>query len=150
MIIKTDRSEFESYLHDASNFSGSCNAVYFPESASDISDILKSAQASGTEVTVSGNGTGVTGGRVPQGGIVLSVEKLNAAPVFNEFAQSVLVSAGFLLGDFMSLCIDKQLFYPPDPTEKNCFIGATIATNATAQPVHSLTRSKLCSPTVNY
>ena len=41
MIIKKDKSEIENYLSDAANYSGYCDAVYFPENESDVVDILK-------------------------------------------------------------------------------------------------------------
>jgi D-lactate dehydrogenase (cytochrome) len=130
MIIKTDPSTFTGFLQDASNFSGHCDAVYFPENTHELIGLLRTAQADGQPVTVAGNGTGVTGGRVPQGGIVVSMEKFCPAPVYDAEKGTARVAAGVLLGDFMAWCKTRNLFYPPDPTEKNCFVGATIATNA--------------------
>lgn len=37
---------------------------------------------------------------------------------------------GALLSQIQEACKDVQHLYPPDPTEKNCSIGGTIATNA--------------------
>jgi D-lactate dehydrogenase (cytochrome) len=130
MIIKKDKSEIENYLSDAANYSGYCDAVYFPESESDVIDILKNAHSNKTHVTVSGNGTGLTGGRVPEGGLVISTEKLNSIIQLNLEEKFALVEPGVLLADFQEECNSKGLLYPPDPTEQNCFIGGTIATNS--------------------
>lgn len=130
MIIKNDPAEIQSFLTDASNLKGECSAVYFPESKEDVIQILKEANQNSTKVTVSGNGTGLAGGRVPQGGIVISLEKLNKVLEINTDKEYAIVESGVLLSDFLMEVESKGYFYPPDPTEKNCFIGGTIATNA--------------------
>ena len=38
--------------------------------------------------------------------------------------------AGVVLSEFQREVEARQLFYPPDPTERSCFLGATVATNS--------------------
>ena len=133
MIIKTNPDEIQNYLADASNFKGYCDAVYFPENEKDISGILKEANEKKIPVTVAGNGTGLTGARVPQGGIVMATEKLNKIIEINPAELYAVVEPGVLLSEFQEILKEKKLLYPPDPTEKNCFIGATVATNASGE-----------------
>ncbi len=133
MIIKTSPDEIENFLTDASNLKGNCSAVYFPESTADVVEILKEANANETKVTAAGNGTGLTGARVPNEGIVISTEKLNKILEINESEKYAVVEPGVILSDFLALTKEKNLLYPPDPTEKNCFIGGTIATNASGE-----------------
>ena len=128
MIIKKDIDEIQNYFTDAANYKGICDAVYFPENISDVSTVLKEANSGGNRVTVSGGGTGITGSRVPEGGIVLSTERLNR--IINISHASIITEPGVVLADLQSEVESKKLFYPPDPTERNCFIGGTIATNA--------------------
>lgn len=130
MIIKNNIDEIQNYLLDASNYTGYCEAVYFPESESEVIDILKKCSEGKKRVTVSGNGTGLTGARVPEGGIVLSLEKMNRIKEINEKEYYAVVEPSVLLKDFQEVVESKKLFYPPDPTERNCFLGATIATNS--------------------
>jgi D-lactate dehydrogenase (cytochrome) len=130
MIIKTDISEIQNYLVDAANYKGNCSAVYFPSSLEDITDIIKKANDEKTHVTVSGNGTGLTGGRVPEGGIVVSTEKMNMILEIIEDEKFAVVQPGVLLSDFQKEISKLNLYYPPDPTEQECFIGSTVATNA--------------------
>jgi D-lactate dehydrogenase (cytochrome) len=133
MIIKTSPDEIENYLVDASNFKGNCEAVYFPENEADIVKILAEAYKNKTSVTISGNGTGLTGARVPEGGIVISTDKLNKVIEINESEKFAIVEPGCILSDLLKLFKEKYLFYPPDPTEKNCFIGGTVSTNASGE-----------------
>lgn len=130
MIIKSDQSEIQNYLKDASNTSGYCDAVYYPENVSDVVRILKEANSNQNKVTVCGNRTGLTGASVPKGGIVLSTEKMNKILEINKEEKYAIVEPGVMLSDFLEILRCDNLYYPPDPTELNCFIGGTVATNA--------------------
>lgn len=144
MIVKTSPDEIQNYFSDASNLKGNCDAVYFPENEKDVSDILKEENEKKIRVTISGNGTGLTGARVPQGGIVISTEKMNHIIEINENETTAIVEPGVILADFQKLVNEKKLMYPPDPTERNCFIGGTVATNASGEKTFKY------GPTRNY
>jgi D-lactate dehydrogenase (cytochrome) len=119
---------------------GSASSVCFPESAEEISEILKQATEEKTPVTISGAGTGTVGGRVPFGGIVISTERLNRIIKIESHntPHSALrtphsfgvAEAGVILGDYQKAADAKGLLYPPDPTEWSCYLGGTVATNA--------------------
>jgi D-lactate dehydrogenase (cytochrome) len=144
MIVKTDKDEFADFLTDAANFKGTADAVYFPENEEDIVAILKLHNSKKIPVTIAGNGTGLTGARVPQGGVVISTVKLNRILKINEQGKYAAVQTGVLLKDLQDAVEEKKLFYPPDPTERNCFVGATIATNSSGA------RTFKYGPTRNY
>ncbi len=130
MIIKKDRSQFENYLTDASNLKGYAEALYIPENTIEIQDLLKECNRKNLKVTISGNGTGLTGGRVAESGIIISLEKFDKILSLDEDEKSIIVQPAVLLNDLQNFVESKNLFYPPDPTERNCFIGGNIATNA--------------------
>ena len=130
MIIKKAQDEIQDYLKDASNYKGNCSAVYFPESEADVISILKEANKNNTFVTISGNRTGLTGAGIPEGGIVVSTEKLNRIIEINVNNKFVQLEPGVLLYNLQNELKKHKLFYPPDPTETTCFIGGTVATNA--------------------
>ena len=88
---------------------------------------LAEASAARVPVTIAGAGTGVTGARVPFGGWVLSLEKLNRLEVHPGYA---IAGPGVLLRDLHGAAQRSGQFYPPDPTETSASIGGTIATNA--------------------
>lgn len=130
MIIKTKQDELQNYLTDASNYKGSCEAVYIPQNKEELRKILKEANELKTKVTIAGAGTGLTGARVPEEGIVISTEKLNQIIEINTENNYVIVEPGVYLSHLLDELKKVNRFYPPDPTEKNCFIGGTVATNA--------------------
>lgn len=130
MITKIEQNEIQDYLKDASNTKGFCEAVVYPESTEDVVSILKRANSKKIKVTVCGNRTGLSGGSVPNGGIVLSTEKMNKILEINEKDKFAVVQPGVILSNFLNELKPKKLYYPPDPTELNCFLGGTVATNA--------------------
>ncbi|HEX8338493.1 MAG TPA: FAD-binding oxidoreductase, partial [Pyrinomonadaceae bacterium] len=134
MLVKSEQDEIQSFLADASNTAGGrAERVLFPESAEEAARALASAASAGTPVTVAGAGTGIVGGRVPYGGVVLSTARLNRV---GEFVREpagggrATAGAGVVLSDFQREAKARGLLYPPDPTEWSCFIGGTVATNA--------------------
>jgi len=133
MIIKNTPDEIQNYLVDASNFHGHCEAVYIPSDVNEIRNILKVANSKKQKVTIAGNGTGLTGARVPQGGIVISTEKMNKVIEINSEKRFAVVEPAVILREFQDNVREYNLLYPPDPTEGNCYIGGTIATNASGE-----------------
>jgi FAD/FMN-containing dehydrogenase len=115
------------YLEDASGYRGHAERVFVPAEEAGVAAVLREASARATPVTIAGAGTGITGARVPFGGWVLSLEKLNRIEIQPGLA---VVGAGALLSDLHAAAQRDSQFYPPDPTEASASIGGTIATNA--------------------
>jgi len=104
--------------------------VLVPENVAELSSILIECTATQTPGTISGGGTTTTGSRIPFGGIVVSTEKLRRIIDIDKRALSCTVEAGVTVDDLQSACGKEGLFYTSHPTEKNAFLGGTIATNA--------------------
>ena len=133
MLIKSELEDIQPYLSDASYMSeGAAERVVFPESADEVAAVLKEATAHKTPVTVSGAGTGTVAGRIPLGGIVLATDKLNHIHSIScdDFDGSAVAEAGVRLSDLQRFVELQGMIYPPDPTERSCYLGGTIATNA--------------------
>jgi len=101
--------------------------VIVPGDEAGVVAALREASAAGVPVTIAGAGTGLTGGRVPLGGWVISLEKFTRLEVK---AGHAIAGAGALLRDLHAAAQGSGQFYPPDPTETGASIGGTIATNA--------------------
>jgi D-lactate dehydrogenase (cytochrome) len=138
----------QSFLADSSHVSGGfAERVVFPETVEEVAEVLGQASRGRTPVTISGAGTGTVAGRVPFGGVLLATDKLNRikAIVHDEHRGGHAVAeAGVVLGDFQSAIESEGLLYPPDPTERSCFLGGTVATNASGA------RTFKYGPTRNY
>ena len=114
------------YLIDASGYRGEAGRLLLPRSEAEVVEILREATRVQQPVTISGAGTGVTGGRVPHGGWLMNLQHLNQLTVCHGYA---ICGPGVVLRDLQNAAAPKQ-FYPPDPTENSASIGGTIATNA--------------------
>ncbi len=129
----TQPSEIDPFLTDASNFRGHAEGVAFPENEKEIVEFLQECHAHKTSVTVSGCGTGLTGGRVPAGGWVLAMHRLNKFEIrprgTGAFA-SAFAGAGTALKDLQAAAFQAGLLYPSDPTSLLSFLGGNVATNA--------------------
>lgn len=135
MLIKSSTDEIQAYLNDASYMrDGHADRVVFPESAEEVAEVLAKATQDQTPVTISGAGTGTVGGRVAFGGIVLATDRLNRiksiTPNPSGGGGTAVAEAGVVLSDFQKAVESRGLLYPPDPTERSCFLGGTVATNA--------------------
>jgi FAD/FMN-containing dehydrogenase len=115
------------YLEDASGYQGRADRVVIAGSEAEVVEAMRAAAAGGIPVTVAGAGTGITGARVPEGGWVLSLERLKGLQVGQGAAK---VEPGVLLSDLHAAAARSGQFYPPDPTETAASLGGTIATNA--------------------
>ena len=143
MQTKSAPDEIQSFLSDASFIrDGYADRVVLPESVEEVAEVLVAANRDRTPVTVSGAGTGTVGGRVPFGGIVLATDRLNRIKSIEN--DRAVAEAGVILADFQRAVDQKGLLYPPDPTERGCFLGGTVATNASGA------RTFKYGPTRNY
>ncbi|WP_449258074.1 FAD-binding oxidoreductase [Chlorobium limicola] len=134
MIFKNDPQSVQAFLTDTSNLrTGRTPGVYLPESAAEAAGLLKTEAGSGKRFTIAGNGTGTTGGRIPEGDWVIATHRLQRTgepQALSACEATMRVEAGAVLADIQRKAEDAGWFYPPDPTESLCFIGGTIANNS--------------------
>ncbi len=130
MIIKHDPDTILPYLTDASNMSGGvAEKIVIPETQEELIDIVRTSYSSKIPMTISGGGTGLSGGRVPFGGIVISMERLRSMRIDADQCVAV-VEAGLLLRELQDEAEREGLLYAPDPTERSASIGGTVSANA--------------------
>src|SRR5881296_2823198 len=106
--------------------------VVFARSTGDVSKLLQFASREKIPVTARGGGFGYVGGCVPaQGGVALSLMRMNRIGEIS-FADAVaIVEPGVFTADLKAAVRAQRLFYPPDPASmKDCTIGGNVATNA--------------------
>jgi D-lactate dehydrogenase (cytochrome) len=131
MITKTDQDTLQSYLSDASNMpGGSLDIVYIPETPDELREAIALCAKEKKPITIAGSGTGLTGARVPQGGAVVSTERLTKIIGIDEDRRRAVCEAGISLRDFQTAVQERNLLYPPDPTERAAAMGGTVACNS--------------------
>lgn len=103
--------------------------VVKPKTVSQISDIMKFANAHKISVTARGSGTGLSGGALPiHGGIIISMERFNKILQIDERNLQATVEPGVINYVFQEEVKKVGLFYPPDPASwGSCSLGGNVA-----------------------
>jgi glycolate oxidase subunit GlcD len=123
------------YLVDATesqSLRGRADAVALPADAGQVAEVLAWCYARDVPLIPRGGGSGYSGGAVPlDGGVVLGLERLAAAPRFDAEQWRVEVAAGVRTADLRRRAREHGLMFPPDPgAAEQSMIGGNIATNA--------------------
>jgi len=129
IIIIEDEGKVE-YEKDAANFIGVAEKVYIPESVTEIGPLVKELYSNGTRFTISAARTGLTGGGVPQTGVLISTERLDKIITIDLINKTALLEPGVRLQNFHDELKQHNLMYPSNPTETWSTIGGNVANNA--------------------
>ncbi|MGA2137640.1 MAG: FAD-linked oxidase C-terminal domain-containing protein [Verrucomicrobiia bacterium] len=107
-------------------------AIVFVESAQQIADVLKLANADGFKVVPRGSGTNLSGGTIPtENCVVLVTVKMDRILEIDPRNLTVLVQPGVLTARIDEAAAAHGLFYPPDPGSiKFSTIGGNVAENS--------------------
>lgn len=124
------KEEIQEWLHDASNFKGDCDVVFFPKDYQELGSLVEKYNREKVPITISGSRTGLTGGCVPQGGVLISTVGMNTIWKFNKMKMVVTCDPGVLLSDLQKYLKERGLFFPADPTETFCTVGGIVANNS--------------------
>lgn len=133
--VWVDPEKLEAFSHDetdAKTYGHMPDAVVFPKTTEEVSRIVKAANQYRVPVIPRGAGSGLSGGAIPhQGGIVLSLERMNKLLEIDTANMVAVVEAGMVTNDFARAVEEKGLFYAGYPMSlETCFIGGNIAENA--------------------
>ena len=127
--LYTAPEELVAYSYDATRQEALPWAVARPSSTEEVAAILLLANRKGFPVVPRGAGTGMSGGSVPvQGGVVLSLERMDRILEINEEDLLAVVEPGVITGELQRVVEARGLFYPPDPASHAvCTIGGNVA-----------------------
>lgn len=146
-------TEYMSYLSDESGIvkDGNADIIYFPTSENDVIEIMNKSNNDNIPITVSGGGTGISGGRVPREGWILATDKMSSITSkeaeswkdsetgleyqlyleqIDEQSALLTVPISITVKSIQNYVREAGWFYPPDPTERTSFIGGNVGTNA--------------------
>lgn len=131
--VLTTNEVLLAYGHDETeDFSFPPQVVVKPANTKEVSEILKYCNQHSIFVTPIGGRTGLSGGALcVKGGVGLSMERFNKIILIDEKNSQVTVEPGVITQVLQETVIEKNLFYPVDPSSRgSCFIGGNIAENA--------------------
>ncbi|MDQ1327094.1 MAG: FAD-binding protein, partial [Candidatus Poribacteria bacterium] len=115
--------------YDATKQRSLPDVVVRPNSAQEISEILKLANENYIPVYPRGAASGLTGGAVPlYGGIALDITRMNRIIEIDEANLMATVEPGVVIADFQNEVEKRGLLYPPDPaSNKFATMGGSVA-----------------------
>jgi glycolate oxidase len=130
--VLVEPSKVEPYGADAVKEKFPPEAVVFPETTREMTEILKLANEYLFPVTARGGGVGYTGGAVPvDGGIVVGTDRMDKIIEINVDDLYVVCQPGITTFELQQAVEKHGLIFPPDPASyKDSYIGGNIAENA--------------------
>ena len=112
-------------------FVGACAAVVRPASTAEVAEVVRLCAAAGVAVVPHGGNTGLVGGGVPRGGVVLSTDRLCRIRDIDRTNRTITVEAGAILADVQTAADAAGALFPLSlAAEGSCRIGGNLATNA--------------------
>lgn len=130
--VYEDLEKREAYCFDATNLRFLPDLVVEPRTTRQVSQLMQMANEATIPVVPRGAGSGITGGALAiQGGIILSLLKMDKILEVNERNLIAVVEPGVINQDLQKAVEKKGLFYPPDPASLDTStLGGNAAENA--------------------
>ncbi len=121
-----------SYSYDASEHSHRPFCACWPQSAEQVSEVMRVANREKIPVIPRGAGTGLSGMAVPaRGGIVLDMSRMNKILRISIEDRLAVVQPGVVYTHLEKALEPHGYFFPPDPASGNVStLGGNVATNA--------------------
>ncbi len=134
ILIEGDE-KLEEYSHDEvaeTKFHRKPDVVVKPKTAAEISQIMKLANRELIPVTPQGARSGLSGGGVvSEGGILLSVERMNKILEIDKENMMAVAEPGVITNDFSNEVQKEDLFFAGYPMSLlTCYLGGNVAENA--------------------
>ncbi|HWQ57511.1 MAG TPA: FAD-binding oxidoreductase, partial [Clostridia bacterium] len=125
MNIEAIHPKYAQYLGDESRLTGAAEGIVFPQSAQELAQALRSAAQSGLRATAQGARTGLSGGAVPRGGLIVNLTRMNRILGIGRNGDGAFLRAegGATLEQIEREAAARGLFFPPDPSEKTATVG---------------------------
>lgn len=130
--VLTDREDMIAYSYDAAPVEIEPEAVVFPTTTEQVSQLMQLAYREEVAVTPRGQGSGLSGGSIPlKKGIVLCMDRMTRIIEFDAANRLITVEAGLTTSEIDPVVAEAGLFYPPDPgSVAFSTIGGNVAENA--------------------
>lgn len=130
--VLVEKEDVIVYEQDASILQVMPEMVVLPADAEQVSAVVRAARHANVPIVPRGSGTGLAGGAVPaEGGIVLSLARLNRILQVDLLNRVAIVEPGVINIDVTKAVAKEGFFYAPDPSSQAaCSIGGNVANNS--------------------
>jgi FAD/FMN-containing dehydrogenase len=130
--VLTEAGDMAGYLVESRGlYRGSALAVVRPRDTEEVAFVVRECAAAGVAIVPQGGNTGLVGGGVPYGSIVLSLQRLDRVRDVDPVNATLTVEAGCTLKSVQDAAEAADSLFPLSlASEGSCRIGGNLATNA--------------------
>ena len=130
--VLVEAVDLEGHLVEARGlYRGTAVAVARPRDTEEVAFVVRACAEAGVPVVPQGGNTGLVGGGVPHGGLVLSLARLDRIRALDSLNATLTAEAGCILKHVQEAAEEAGLLFPLSlASEGSCRIGGNLATNA--------------------
>src|SRR5690606_16076884 len=127
-----DAAEMAPWLTEwRGRWTGETPLLLQPRTTEEVARAVEICARHGTAIVTQGGGTGLVGGQIPYGEVLLSTRKLRTVRDVTPLDDAMTVEAGVTLLEAQELAKEKDRFFPLSlAAEGSATIGGVISTNA--------------------
>ena len=112
-------------------YRGECDLVVRPADTPETAKVVEVCHENVISIVPHGGNTGLVGGGIPDGGIIIDTTRMNAIRNIDPVNQTITVEAGVILSDIQQAAADSGCLFPLSlGAEGSCRIGGNLSTNA--------------------
>lgn len=116
---------------DRGLYRGNALALVRPGTTEEVAEVVRLGRAAGVPIVPQGGNTGLVGGGVPQGAVILVTDRLNRIRAVDPLNSTMTVEAGCILSNIQQAADDMDRLFPLSlASEGSCQIGGNLSTNA--------------------
>lgn len=127
-----DASEIAPHLREwREKYQGRTPLLLKPATTGEVAAIVRVCAETKTALVPQGGNTGLVGGQIPNGEVLLSLRRLNQVRAVDRDNNTMTVEAGCVLADVQRAAEDAERLFPLSlSAEGSATIGGTLSTNA--------------------
>jgi len=128
----TDQAAMAGYLQEwRGRYEGHTPFLAMPANTAEARDVVVMCAAAGAAITPQGGNTGLVGGQIPEGEVLLSLKRMNRLRGLDAANDSLIAEAGITLAEVQKAAADSDRLFPLSlASEGSATIGGLISTNA--------------------
>jgi FAD/FMN-containing dehydrogenase len=130
--LVVDEAAMAPHLHEwRGRARGQTPFMVAPSSTQEVSAVVSACAAAGVAITPQGGNTGLVGGQIPQGEVLLSLVRMNRIRAVDATADALTAEAGVILSSVHDAAHEAHRHFPLSlASQGSATVGGLISTNA--------------------
>ena len=129
--LETEADKAPFLAEERHYYQGDSTLVLRPANTEEVARVVAICAEHGIAITPQGGNTGLCGGAVAQGGVLINLGRMNKVRALDPVNATLTVEAGCILKDLQETADEAGLLFPLSlAAEGTCQIGGNLSTNA--------------------